>query len=373
MRRLLFLLLLSVVGVATGFADTSPGRSALSHGIRHFVFSQLLEAAHARNAGTLVLAETDGMPGGISGRASGPALGAKAGATLHGEPALAEKNTEELAARRPVAPPPEIELPEREAVESVLAHNDIVAYYGQPHSEYMGILGEYPLPEAARRVTELAQEYDRLNGERDVLPGFHLIYGTIYKEGDVGILDEETLLRYIRYAKQENLIVILDHQLGTYDVVESVKSMLPYLRHENVHLAIDPEWATDQPGERIGSVTAKEINDAQRTVSRYLKEQGIKREVLFVVHQFNWRMIQNREDVRSDFDRVALIHNADGFGPPQDKYRTWEYLTQAENMPLKGFKLFYPKSWREGGYDAPLMEPQEVLSLRPRPVLIQYQ
>jgi hypothetical protein len=94
---------------------------------------------------------------------------------------------------------------------------------------------------------------------------------------------------------------------------------------------------------------------------------------MLLVHQFNWRMIENRGQVRSDFERVDLVHNADGFGPPKDKHASWDYNAGAENIPLKGFKLFYPKDWRSGGYDDPLMTPKEVLALEPQPVVIMYQ
>ncbi|MFW5784505.1 MAG: hypothetical protein ACOCY8_08315, partial [Spirochaetota bacterium] len=94
---------------------------------------------------------------------------------------------------------------------------------------------------------------------------------------------------------------------------------------------------------------------------------------MLVVHQFNWRMIENRERVRSDYPLVQLIHHADGFGSPPNKRESWRFNVLATNMPLKGFKLFYPKSWRDGGFDIPLMTPEEVMQLEPVPVYIQYQ
>lgn len=266
---------------------------------------------------------------------------------------------------------PEVEVPA--GIESVIAENDVIGYYGHPNSEYMGILGEAPIPEMGRRLRELAATYDELNGERGTVPAFHIIYGTIYAEGDVGILGRDRLMEYIDYARANDIAVILDHQLGQTDAEEAVRGMLPFLQYDNVHLAIDPEWSTDRPNQEIGSVTADEVNRAQQAIQDYLVENDIRRQVMFVVHQFNWVMIENRHEVRSDFPRVAIIHNMDGFGPPQDKYRTWNFIRHTANIPLKGFKLFYPKSWRAGGYDEPLMEPEEVLALEPRPVYIQYQ
>jgi len=69
----------------------------------------------------------------------------------------------------------------------------------------------------------------------------------------------------------------------------------------------------------IGSVTAKEINDAQQIMEDYIAQNNISGQRLLVIHQFNLKMIQQREQVRTDFARVRLIHCADGFGSPAVK------------------------------------------------------
>lgn len=249
----------------------------------------------------------------------------------------------------------------------------IVAFYGHPRSKAMGILGEYPLPQMARKLMAVSKQYDDANGPQPVIPAFHIIYATVFENADVGILDEEILLRYIEFAEEHGFIVFIDHQLGKHDVVKSVRSMLPYLRYESVHLAIDPEWSTLEPGREIGSVTAREINESQRAIQDYLIEHDLPGTRMLVVHQFNWRMIEDRENVKTDFARVRLVHNADGFGPPAAKIRSWEYNLLAHNIPVKGFKLFYPKSWRNGGFDHPLMTVDDVMNLEPRPAVIMYQ
>ncbi len=258
-------------------------------------------------------------------------------------------------------------------ISGVIDNADVIAFYGHPLSFYMGILGETPIEEMAVRLREVAEDYDAVNGDRRVVPAFHIIYATAYADANVGVLNSEVLTEYIRFAEDNGFAVILDHQLGKHDVVESVREMLPYLKYPSVHLAIDPEWSTLTPNEVIGSVHASEINEAQQIIQDYLEEEGIEQRKMFVVHQFNWVMIENRHEVRTDFDRVDLVHNADGFGPPKDKHQSWDYNRRATNIPLKGFKLFYPKEWRDGGYDDPLMTPEEVLALEPRPVLIMYQ
>jgi len=80
-----------------------------------------------------------------------------------------------------------------------------------------------------------------------------------------------------------------------------------------------------------------------------------------------------RQNVRSHRDRVILIHTADGFGTPQVKKATYHRNANAENMPIKGFKLFFKSDFPLAGFDMPLMTPAEVMQLNPRPSLILYQ
>jgi hypothetical protein len=256
---------------------------------------------------------------------------------------------------------------------SLLLNNDILAFYGHPNSKNMGILGRYSIEELDEKLTRLAEEYQSESGGRQVRKAFYLIYGTVWPEGEIGILGEETVKRYIEYAQEHNILVFLDHQIGRYDPVVSLKRMFPWLSYPNVHLALDPEWRTTRPMLEIGTVTADEINRAQREMENYIIENDIPGERMLVVHQFNWRMIKNREAVKSDFRRVRLVHCADGFGAPRLKRDAYAYNAEASNMPVKGFKLFFNFGIPGAGYDSPLLTPKEVYTLRPRPYIIMYQ
>jgi hypothetical protein len=255
----------------------------------------------------------------------------------------------------------------------VFLNDDILAFYGHPNSSRMGILGRYSIEELDARLGALAEEYKAANGGRGVRKAFYLIYGTVWPKGEIGIIGEAKLLEYIEYALRHDILVFLDHQIGRHDPVSSLRRMLPYLKYPNVHLALDPEWRTEKPMQEIGRVTAAEINEAQRVMEEYIVENNIPGERLLVIHQFNWRMIQNREQVMGDFDRVRLVHCADGFGSPSIKRQSYAYNAQAANMPIKGFKLFYNFNIPGAGYDYPLLSPQEVYALNPRPYLIMYQ
>jgi hypothetical protein len=66
----------------------------------------------------------------------------------------------------------------------------------------------------------------------------------------------------------------------------------------------------------------------------------------------------------------VLVKSVDGVGVPQEKVATWNRLT--EDLPhyvYSGFKLFFDEDTRRG----PLMEPAEVLGLRPQPSYVLYE
>jgi hypothetical protein len=256
---------------------------------------------------------------------------------------------------------------------SFLLNNDILAYYGHPGSRNMGILGRYSVEELDRLLTALAAQYETVNGGRKVHKAFYLIYGTVWPRGEIGIIAHNVLMQYIEYGMKNDILVFIDHQIGRYDPIDSLKKMLPYLRYPNVHLALDPEWRTASPMVDIGSVRAEELNMAQKIMEDYIIENNIPGERMLVIHQFNHVMIQNRMAVRTDFNRVRLVHCADGFGPPDMKRSTYDYNALASNMPIKAFKLFYNFGIPGAGYDDPLMSPRDVYKLNPRPYIIMYQ
>jgi hypothetical protein len=256
---------------------------------------------------------------------------------------------------------------------SILLNNDILAYYGHPNSRNMGILGRYSIEELDKLLTAHAAEYEAVSGGRKVKKAFYLIYGTVWPEGEIGIMKEELVMRYINYGLENDILIFIDHQIGRYDPIDSLKRILPWLRYPNVHLALDPEWRTKLPMKEIGYVTAAELNTAQQIMEDYIIANDIPGERMLVIHQFNYLMIRNRTEVRTDFNRVRFIHCADGFGPPYMKRDSYSFNAQADNMPIKGFKLFMNFEIPGAGYDSPLMTPKEVYGLNPRPYVIMYQ
>jgi hypothetical protein len=253
---------------------------------------------------------------------------------------------------------------------SLLLNNDILAYYGHPNSKSMGILGRYSIEDLDKELTKLAKEYRAVSGGRNIIKAFYIIYGTVWPEGAIGYIGDATLQRYIDYALKNDMLVFIDHQIGRHDPVDSLKKMFHWLRYPNVHLAFDPEWRTSRPMKEIGYVTAEEINRMQKAMEEYMIANDIPGERMLVVHQFNWRMIRNREKVVSTNRRVRLILCSDGHGSPKLKRETYAYNAEATNIPIKSFKHFYGFNLMP---DVPLMTPRDVYNLNPRPYLIMYQ
>jgi hypothetical protein len=255
---------------------------------------------------------------------------------------------------------------------SILLNDDILAFYGHPLSKNMGILGRYTKEELNEKLTALAEEY-RAAGGRPIRKAFYIIFGTVWPEGEIGIIRESVLKEYIEFALENDILIFIDHQIGRYTPVDSLKRMLPWLRYPNVHLALDPEWRTTKPMKEIGTVTADEVNQVQKVMEEYIIENHIPGERLLVIHQFNYRMITSRENVDSSFSRVRLVHCADGFGNPNIKRQAYAFNAQATNIPVKAFKLFYNSGIPGAGFDSPLLTPKEVFELNPRPYIVMYQ
>ena len=67
---------------------------------------------------------------------------------------------------------------------------------------------------------------------------------------------------------------------------------------------------------------------------------------------------------------LQVVMDMDGWGPPWLKFDSYRDYEVAAPVQFTGFKIFYHNDTRKND---PLLTPQEVLALRPRPLYIQYQ
>ena len=174
------------------------------------------------------------------------------------------------------------------------------------------------------------------------------------------------------WVKESGALLFIDIQTGH----DNIRTLLPQfewiLKNPDVHLGIDPEFnlisSKAKPGKKIGTYDAADIN----YVSSFLKEIVHKYNVppkVFVIHRFTRNGVTNADkiELRSE---VQLVMHMDGWGAPWLKRDSYKDYIVAEPVQFTGFKLFYHNDTKKGD---PLMTPQDLLKLNPKPVYIQYQ
>ena len=255
---------------------------------------------------------------------------------------------------------------------SLLPEYLIVAYYGNPKSTRMGILGQLPPAEMLPKLERTAQEWAKADPGRKVLPALHLIATVAQgKPGGGGKYrlrhSDQLIEQVLGWAEERGWLVFLDVQIGHSTVADELPHLVKYLERPYVHLALDPEFAMKLggvPGQRIGTLDATDINTASQLLADIVEKKKVPPKVL-VVHRFTQRMLTNHDQIKLD-PRVQVVIDMDGFGAPWLKEDAYKFFIVPEPVQFTGFKLFYKN-------DKPMMSPDRVLGLWPAPVYIQYQ
>ena len=259
---------------------------------------------------------------------------------------------------------------------SILPGKRIVAYYGNPLSKRMGILGELPPDQMLARLDKEVAAWNRADPATPVHPALHLIVvvaqGAPGRDGKYRLRMPDTLVEKVySWAQSRNALLFLDVQVGLSNVMSELPRLEQFLKRPNVHLGLDPEFSMkggEKPGSKIGHMTAADINWTVNYLSNLVKANNLPPKVL-VVHRFTRRMITGSENIRLD-PRVQVVIDMDGWGAPWLKYDSYrDYITK-EPVQFTGFKIFYGNDSKKGD---PILTPGEVLRLTPPPVYIQYQ
>ncbi len=268
----------------------------------------------------------------------------------------------------PSLPPAPPELPGGGRI--IFPDHRVVAFYGAPSAEDLGILGIGP-EAAAERLLEQAQAYTF--SPKPVLPAFELI-GTIATRhpGPEGLyrarLGESDIRAYLSAAREAKALFVIDVQPGRGNFMEEVRVYEDLLREPDVGLALDPEWHVGEgevPGVVLGSVDAATINRVVDWLAGIVRKYDLPQKLL-VIHQFTENMIVGKEFVKSP-PELAVTFDIDGFGDRDNKVGKYEDFAQRfEQRFFHGFKLFYEQ-------DIDLMTPLDVLGLRPTPDFVVYQ
>jgi hypothetical protein len=262
---------------------------------------------------------------------------------------------------------------------AILPARRIVAFYGNPLSPRMGILGEIAPERMLARLDTIAAQWRAADPGTPVQPALHLIAVVAQERpGRDGLyrlrMDSTLIEKVYGWARSRNAILILDVQAGFSTLERELPRLLPWLARPDVHLAIDPEFymhyrsAGHRPGKRIGTVTAAEVNYATDLLARLVTERRLPPKVL-VIHRFTVNMLPDARQIRLD-PRVQIVINMDGWGQPWLKFDSYALCQVNDPVQFTGFKLFFHHDTRKGD---PLLLPKEVLALRPKPMYIQYQ
>lgn len=249
-----------------------------------------------------------------------------------------------------------------------------VALYGSPITPALGILGEQGVSATIERAAELAGRYDDLT-EDTVVPALEIIVtvATGSAGADGNYSNEwapEEFVPLIEAAAEAGQYVVLDFQPGRASFPEQVEQYEELLRYPHVGIALDPEWRLgpdERPLQRIGSVDVTEVNEVVDYLADFVQEHSLPQK-LIVLHQFQLRMITDRQDLDMSRTEVALLIHADGQGGQGAKQATWRALHEdAPEGVYWGWKNFIDE-------DSPMLTPEETYAdVDPVPDFVSYQ
>ncbi len=257
---------------------------------------------------------------------------------------------------------------------SILPAKRIVAYYGNPLSKKMGVLGEYEPEDMLRRLDQEVAAWTQADPATPVQPALHVIAVVAQanpgKDGKYRLRMDSSLIEKVAgWAAKRNALVFLDVQVGLSTLRDELPRLTPFLSRPHFHLGIDPEFSMKNgtpPGRKIGTFDAADINYATDFLAELVTRFSLPPKVL-VVHRFTQQGVTHTKSIKLD-PRVQFVMDMDGFGPPSHKKYTFRKWIKAEPVQFAGWKQFYkPRN------DSPRTTIAEILRLHPRPVYIQYQ
>jgi len=260
---------------------------------------------------------------------------------------------------------------------SILPSKRIIAYYGNPLSKKMGALGEFPKDDMLRRLKGEASRWQAADPATPVQPALHLIavvaQGAPGKAGKYRMIMPDNIINQVYgWAKEAGALMFIDIQTGHDDIRTVLPRFEWILKNPDVHLGIDPEFnlikSGKMPGTKIGTYDAADINYASGYLQTLVKKYNLPPKV-FIVHRFTRNGVTNSKNIVLH-PEVQMVMHMDGWGAPWLKRDSYKSYVVAEPVQYTGFKLFYHNDTKKGH---PLMTPQEVLKLNPKPLYIQYQ
>jgi hypothetical protein len=255
---------------------------------------------------------------------------------------------------------------------SILPEKRIVAFYGNPLSKRMGVLGEFSPDSMLSRLDAEVAEWNKLDPEHPVQPALHLIAMVADRHpGPSGKyrtrMDSALIEKVYGWAQSRNALLFVDLQVGQSTLREELPWIEKFLIRPDVHLGIDPEFAMKKggiPGTRIGTFDATEINHAIQFLADLVTKHDLPPKIL-VVHRFTTGGVTNYAKIQLD-PRVQFVMHMDGFGAPWLKRDTYWRDIKAQPVQFAGWKQF-----SKTRNDNPPTPREEILRLWPVPLYIQ--
>jgi len=262
---------------------------------------------------------------------------------------------------------------------ALLPNKRIIAFYGNPLSKRMGILGQIPPDQMLAKLDEVVKEWEAADPETPVQPALHLVAVVAQeapgKDGKYRLRMDSSLIEQVYgWAEKRNALLFLDIQAGFSTVAEELPRLMKFLERPSVHLAIDPEFYMHYgkegvpPGKKIGTLSSKDINHAIEQLSDLSAKKDLPPKIL-VIHRFTKSMVRGASEIKLD-PRVQVVMHMDGWGAPWLKFDSYKSYVVNEPVQFTGFKLFYRNDTKKGDK---LLTAGELVQLKPRPIYIQYQ
>jgi hypothetical protein len=257
---------------------------------------------------------------------------------------------------------------------AILPNKRIIAYYGNPLSRRMGVLGEYPPDQMLAMLDAEVAAWEAADPETPVQPALHLIT-VVARElpgpdgKHRGRMADTLIERVAQWAATRDAIVFLDFQVGYSTLQDELPRYERFLRRPNFHVGIDPEFSMKEgglPGKKMGTMDASDVNYAIRYLAELAREHSLPPKVL-VVHRFTRRGVTNASQIKLD-PNVQVVMHMDGFGAPRLKKVTFNAYIKPEPVQFVGWKQFY-----KARNDNPRTTIEEILALSPKVLYIQYQ
>lgn len=262
---------------------------------------------------------------------------------------------------------------------SILPAKRIIAFYGNPLSKRMGVLGEYPSDEMLAKLDSVVRLWEQADPSTPVQPALHLI--AVVAQGSAGKdgmwrarMDSALIEKVYGWAQSRHALLFLDVQVAKSTMQRELPHLMPFLARPDVHLGMDAEFSMHYgaegrpPGKRIGQFDAADVNWVSQQLRQLVTDKKLPPKVL-VVHRWTKAMISNASKIEID-PRVQIVMHMDGWGPPWMKFESYRDYIDLEPVEFTGFKIFFHNDVKRGDK---LLMPSEVLWLRPRPLYIQYQ